>query len=33
MKLLGYDCGSCRLPLTALSEENRRKLAEELLKL
>ena len=33
MKLLGYDCGGCRLPLTTLSEENRRKLAEELLRL
>ena len=33
MKLLGYDCGGCRLPLTTLTEENRRKLAEELLKL
>ena len=33
MKLLGYDCGGCRLPLTNLSEENRRKLAEELLRL
>ena len=33
MMLLGYDCGGCRLPLTNLSEENRRKLAEELLRL
>ena len=33
MKLMGYDCGGCRLPLTNLSEENRRKLAEELLRL
>ena len=33
MKLLGYDCGGCRLPLTTLTEENRRKLAEELLRL
>ena len=33
MKLLGYDCGGCRLPLTALSEEKRRKLAQELLRL
>ena len=33
MKLLGYDCGGCRLPLTNLTEENRRKLAEELLRL
>lgn len=33
MNLLGYDCGTCRLPLTTLREENRRKLAEELLHL
>ena len=26
MKLIGYDCGGCRLPLTALSTENQRKL-------
>lgn len=26
MKYIGYDCGSCRLPLTELSKENRRKL-------
>lgn len=26
MKLLGYDCGECRLPLTELSQENYRKL-------
>lgn len=26
MKLRGFDCGGCRLPLTALSDENRRKL-------
>lgn len=26
MKLLGYDCGDCRLPLTALSPENEKKL-------
>ena len=32
MKLLGYDCGSCRLPLTNLSEENRKRLAAELLR-
>lgn len=30
MKLIGYDCGSCRLPLTALSERNR-KILERLL--
>ena len=33
MKIIGYDCGGCRLPLTKLSEENRKKLAEELLRL
>ena len=32
MHLLGFDCGGCRLPLTRLTEENRRKLAEELLR-
>lgn len=26
MELIGYDCGSCRLPLTELSKENREKL-------
>ena len=26
MKHLGYDCGSCRLPLTELTSENRKKL-------
>lgn len=26
MKLLGYDCGGCRLPLTPLSPENEKKL-------
>lgn len=26
MKLIGYDCGGCRLPLTAMSEENENKL-------
>lgn len=26
MKLIGYDCGGCRLPLTELSEENKRKM-------
>ena len=31
MHLLGYDCGECRLPLTALTPENRKKLAEILL--
>ena len=33
MDLLGYDCGGCRLPLTTLSPENRKKLARELLRL
>lgn len=32
MKLLGYDCGGCRLPLTNLSEENRKRLATEMLR-
>ena len=26
MKLIGYDCGGCRLPLTAMSAENENKL-------
>lgn len=26
MRYIGYDCGDCRLPLTALSKENQRKL-------
>ncbi len=26
MQYMGYDCGSCRLPLTELSKENRKKL-------
>ena len=26
MKYIGYDCGSCRLPLGSLSEENRAKM-------
>lgn len=26
MKLIGYDCGGCRLPLTSLRSENRKKL-------
>ena len=33
MHLLGYDCGGCRLPLTRLTPENRKKLAQELLRL
>ena len=28
MKLIGFDCGSCRLPLTAMTKEKRIKLAE-----
>ena len=32
MKLLGYDCGGCRLPLSNLTEENRKRLAAELLR-
>lgn len=28
MKLIGYDCGGCRLPLTSLTLENRKKMAE-----
>ena len=28
MKLAGYDCGGCRLPLTTLSLDNERKLKE-----
>ena len=31
MKLRGFDCGGCRLPLTSLSEDNRRKLQAILL--
>ena len=26
MKLIGYDCGECRLPLTPMSRENHEKL-------
>ena len=26
MKLIGYDCGECRLPLTPISQENLKKL-------
>lgn len=28
MKYIGYDCGGCRLPLTELSKENRKRLEE-----
>lgn len=31
MKMIGYDCGSCRMPLSAMSPENRRKLEKVLL--
>ena len=31
MKLIGFDCGNCRLPLTSISEENRKRLASALL--
>lgn len=30
MNLIGYDCGSCRLPLTRLTPENRKRLQEVL---
>ena len=33
MKLIGYDCGDCRLPLTPMRAENRRKLEELLTQL
>ena len=32
MALIGYDCGHCRLPLTSLTRENRKKLMEYLKK-
>ena len=32
MKLIGYDCGGCRLPLTELTRENKRRLMEYLKK-
>lgn len=32
MNILGYDCGPCRLPLTSLSPEKRKKLESELLR-
>ena len=31
MKMIGYDCGICRLPLSMMGEENRRKLEKLLL--
>jgi len=31
MKLLGFDCGSCRLPLSDMTKENKQKLAAALL--
>ena len=30
MQILGYDCGECRMPLTSLSSENRKKLKKVL---
>lgn len=30
MKLIGYDCGECRLPLTSISDTNREKLKKAL---
>lgn len=32
MRIIGYDCGSCRLPLTEMTEENRQKLEKLLLR-
>ena len=32
LSLIGYDCGHCRLPLTSLTRENRKKLMEYLKK-
>ena len=32
MHILGYDCGGCRLPLTSMLAENRKKLEQELLR-
>lgn len=31
MKMVGYDCGGCRMPLSAISAENRKKLENVLL--
>ena len=31
MKIIGFDCGGCRLPLSPMSEANRKKLRETLL--
>lgn len=31
MKMIGYDCGTCRLPLSAMSTENRKRLEQVLL--
>ena len=31
MKMIGYDCGTCRLPLSAMAPENRKKLEQVLL--
>ena len=32
MKMMGFDCGECRMPLDGLTEENKRKLQDALLK-
>lgn len=31
MNMIGYDCGCCRLPLSPMREDNRRKLKQYLL--
>ena len=31
MKMIGYDCGECRMPLTSMGAENRRKLEKALM--
>ena len=33
MRMMGFDCGECRMPLDGLTEENERKLQDALLKL
>ena len=32
MRMMGFDCGECRMPLDGLTEENKRKLQDALLK-
>ena len=32
MRMMGFDCGECRMPLDVLTEENKRKLQDALLK-